>query len=384
MKKPAVAIFIDWFAPGYKAGGPIRSIVNLARLLHESVDVYIFTSDRDHGDVHPYPEIIANTWTIWENGIKVWYASPGRHKSIEAELRKAGPEAVYLNSLFSLPFSIQPLRWHLRKKIAERVVLVPRGMLHAGAIQYGYRKKRLFLRLIKFFQVHKKITWQATDFQEKQDIIQHFGHNLQIIQVGNVPSVYAPKSKKKEKNAGQLSVLFVSRIQPKKNLEFLIRRLAEVQGAVQLDIIGPVEDEKYWGKIQHTIKTLPESHAVHYLGAFPHHEIMERQQNYHLFCLPTHGENFGHAIFDALLGGLPLLISDQTPWKDLSNNQCGWDLPLSDIDSWNKALSEAVSWDSPIFEQRSKAASAFANQFLGESNLREQYLHLFFSESHGK
>ena len=36
-----------------------------------------------------------------------------------------------------------------------------------------------------------------------------------------------------------------------------------------------------------------------------------------VFLLPTGGENFGHAIFEALSCGVPVLISDQTPWRGL-------------------------------------------------------------------
>ena len=53
---------------------------------------------------------------------------------------------------------------------------------------------------------------------------------------------------------------------------------------------------------------------------------------YDLFLLPTRGENFGHAIFDALEVGLPVLISDQTPWRDLERIGAGWSLPLADPD----------------------------------------------------
>lgn len=330
----------------------------------------------------PYPNINPDTWTAWSENVQVWYSSPENRKEITYELRKTEPDAVYINSLFSLHFSISPLWQHLKNPLASQVVIVPRGMLHAGAMQYGKIKKKFFLSLFNLLGIHKKITWQATDEQEKKDISRHFGKNVKIVEIGNVPTVFTAASSLHAKSPGQLTMLFVSRIQPKKNLEFLIDRMARLKGKVQLDIIGPVEDEPYWEKIQSMIAVLPGTHRVNHLGAIPHHEIMERQQNYHLFCLPTHGENFGHAIFDAMIGGLPILISDQTPWQSSAENQIGWTLPLNDIDQWQEALSQAMNWNQIEFNAASMNASEFAQRFLAKSNLKPLYLDLFFPLSH--
>ena len=53
-KKIRILIFIDWFLPAYKAGGPIRSIANLVDNLHADFDFYIVTGDRDLGDKNPF------------------------------------------------------------------------------------------------------------------------------------------------------------------------------------------------------------------------------------------------------------------------------------------------------------------------------------------
>jgi hypothetical protein len=48
MSKPQVLAFIDWYKPFYKAGGPVRSMVNLVDHLHDRVDFHIVTGDRDY------------------------------------------------------------------------------------------------------------------------------------------------------------------------------------------------------------------------------------------------------------------------------------------------------------------------------------------------
>ena len=59
-----------------------------------------------------------------------------------------------------------------------------------------------------------------------------------------------------------------------------------------------------------------------------------------LLFLPTAGENFGHAIQEALAAGCPVLISDRTRWRDLAPKGVGWDLPLSAPDRFVAVLRE--------------------------------------------
>ena len=59
-EKNRILIFIDWFLPAYKAGGPIRSIANLVDHLSESFKFYIITGDRDLGDENSFNDIKLN------------------------------------------------------------------------------------------------------------------------------------------------------------------------------------------------------------------------------------------------------------------------------------------------------------------------------------
>jgi len=77
---------------------------------------------------------------------------------------------------------------------------------------------------------------------------------------------------------------------------------------------------------------------VHWRGAASNETIVGALARSDLFLLPTGGENFGHAIFEALCCGVPALISDRTPWRGLAARKAGWDLPLSDASAFVAAL----------------------------------------------
>ncbi|NNE56159.1 MAG: hypothetical protein HKN32_09070, partial [Flavobacteriales bacterium] len=70
-KDPKVLVFTDWYLPGYKAGGPIRSLSNLVYRL--DLDWSVVTSNRDHAAVEPYPNIEPNVWIHGTKGERVIY-----------------------------------------------------------------------------------------------------------------------------------------------------------------------------------------------------------------------------------------------------------------------------------------------------------------------
>ena len=81
---------------------------------------------------------------------------------------------------------------------------------------------------------------------------------------------------------------------------------------------------------------------------------------YHLFLLPTRGENFGHVILEALSAGCPVLISDQTPWRGLESSGIGWALPLTEPERFRAVLNQCIAMDESKFIHRSRQATRYA------------------------
>jgi len=71
--KKKILIFIDWFLPGYKAGGPIRSVANLTAHLFSEFEFLIITRNNDYLEKSPYPNVKANQWVNFSENIKVYY-----------------------------------------------------------------------------------------------------------------------------------------------------------------------------------------------------------------------------------------------------------------------------------------------------------------------
>jgi hypothetical protein len=150
MDKRKVLVMVDWFEPGFKAGGPIRSIVNFVEHLEEDLDLYIFTTDRDLGDDTAYPGIKVNCWLpIGKH--KVFYSSPSflGWKSILTITNDIKPDYIYLNSMFSPYFTLCPMIMKKIGKTKSKIILAPRGMLKESALAHKGYKKNTFIRLFK-------------------------------------------------------------------------------------------------------------------------------------------------------------------------------------------------------------------------------------------
>lgn len=375
-----ILLLTDWYEPGFKAGGPIRSCVNFAAHMKEDYDLHVFTGDRDLGNLTPYNEIETDCW-LDKEGLKIYYASPAalNWESILVQINQIKPDYLYLNSMYSRYFTIYPLLMKRLGLIKSKIVLAPRGMLQGGAIQFKSGKKKLFLSVLNGLGIPRHIRAHATDEQEKQDILQFLPQIQSVSVIPNFSSLTRISSVYIEKEKEKLSLIFISRIAPKKNIFYLLSQLSSLPASVQilLTIRGGVEDETYWAKCLSTIDGLPPHITVQYEGPIDHKDVTASIQQHHLFVLPTLGENFGHAIFEALSAGRPVLISDQTPWRNLAEQHAGWDLPLSETNAFIQVLQQVADMDDEIYQQWSFGAWQYAKKFTENSNLKEKYKALF-------
>lgn len=374
-------VLTDWYYPGYKAGGPIQSCRNLVVGLKENLDFYVFTSDRDLGEKSSYPNILPDQWNYVSNGERVFYLSPkeNMYKMFFSQVDMVKPDIIYLNSMFSLNYTIIPLGLLFIGKIKARVILAPRGMLHAGALKYKSWKKSIFIKLLNLVRIPAQITFHATDEQEAMDLKKHFPFAQSIFLVPNFPNSITPLRSLVKKESGSLSLIFISRISPKKNLLFALRVLANsnYSGEIFLTIAGEIEDQEYWKLCLDQVNSFSSNIKFNYVGPIENDKILDWLQQFHFLILPTFGENFGHAIFEAFIAGKPVIISDKTPWRNLEVAKLGWDLSLENEEGFVSAIRRALEMDQEEYNILSKSAAEFADEYRNNNTTRELYLQLF-------
>ncbi len=377
MDKKKIAVFIDWFLPGYKAGGPITSVANLIENLKDFFDFYVITSDRDIGDKNAYVNVPINQWIKTDN-YQIIYLSPEKQKKdfFKEIFTEKKFDIIYFNSLFSLRFTLLPLKI-VKKYTDKKIILAPRGMLGEGALSIKPTKKIIFLYIAKLLKLYNDVGWHATNEMEKNDIVRFFGKQQKIIIAENL--INKPEYTPKHKILKEIKIVFISRISPKKNLDFALRILKDIEARrkVSFDIIGPIEDVDYWRYCQSIINNFTGNIRVSYLPAVKHNEIFSTLERYNFLFLPTKHENFGHSIFEALSTGTPVIISNNTPWQNLQEKKVGWDIDLQDTEKFKEVINYVVNMSQQEYDDLSKNAFKFAQNFFENSNLIEKSKKLF-------
>lgn len=336
-----VLTFAGVFFPGYKGGGPIKTVKNLFDQAGHEISFKLVTSDRDLGDTAPYTSVASGEWNQVGKA-SVFYAQPGKQGALQIAkiLREGNYDVIYLNSFFSPRFSFYPLL--LAKVLGKKIVLSPRGEFSEGALSLKSLRKRIFIALYKLFGLHRGVVFQGSSDFEAQDICRALGPTVDVRVAENIGSLEFGVVAQ-QRLPGVLRAVFVSRISPMKNLLFALGTMRNVQQPVTYDIYGPIEDNNYWEQCLEIIETLPAHIRVKYKGVLNPAEVVKTMSQYDVFYMPSKGENYGHVIAEAICAGLPIVIADTTPWRNLHQRGLGWDLPLSNPDAFSTVLDELAT-----------------------------------------
>lgn len=213
-----------YYLPGYKAGGPIRTLANLVEWLGDDFQIAIVTSDRDLGDKQPYPNVRSGDWHSVGKA-QVLYLPPQAFRLLawRQVLRNLDYDLLYLNSFFS-PLTVKTLFLLRIGQISKRpIVLAPRGELSRGALSLKHFKKQLYIHMAKSLGLYKNITWQVSSQYEMQEILSIFGGTVNsktsfVCIAPNLPPRVTCKTvlQRPLKQKGAAKIVFLSRIARKK------------------------------------------------------------------------------------------------------------------------------------------------------------------------
>jgi len=244
-------------------------------------------------------------------------------------------------------------------------------MLQTWALKRNPWVKRIALQFFKLvFSKHE--AWHATDEQEQKDIHFHFGNKQQVHVASNVPkTVVAGKAPEFPTTNEKIRLIFLSLLNRNKNLHLVIEAVNALSGKFTLDIYGPIADAGYWKMCQEKIA---DPTSITYKGGVPPWEVPSLLQTYHFFVLPTLGENFGHAIFDSLACGVPVLISRTTPWQDVEEKNAGFYIGALDNAQSLIALLKKISLMSPQkYQQLRSDCHQYAHDYWSRSTFKRDY-----------
>lgn len=332
----------------------MRAIGNLVEALGQEFDFRVVCSDRDPMEHAPYAGIDEGKWNSVGLG-KVFYCSSKRLDivSLRRLIAQIQPDVCYFNSFFDPCFTIKPLLIrYLSLTPPIPSVIAPRGEFSPAALRIKALKKRIYITFVRRSRLYSNLVWQASSEYEAQDISRALapveGTANLVQSVCIVPDIITtscepPIFGNKWKPSDRLRLLFLSRIGPMKNLDGALSMLMKVKAEIDFRIIGPISDEQYWRRCRDLIRRLPPNVRATYSGPLEPTLVSQQMAQHDLLFLPTLGENFCYVVAEALGAGLPVLVSDRTPWRNLEARGIGWDLPLENSESFVNRIHYAAS-----------------------------------------
>lgn len=362
-----ILVYTHYFLPANNAGGPPKSLANLIDATKDKLKFKVMCCDHEFNrPAEKFLGIKAGKWTDFD-GRKVMYLQNGWRSlaTLIFEGFRRSSEVVYFNSFFDIRYTIIPLL-ALAFFSSKKIIIAPRGEFSLGALVIKATKKKFYLNFFRILRVQKRVVWQASSLKEKTDLEVFWGPKVEIILLPNFPDTKLPPLQTKTlKVPRKLRLVYLARIAKIKNLLGLLKALKPIKDhMITLDIFGPIEDKMYWKDCRAAIKGLPQNITTCYRGSIDSADVINTLATYDLYALLTNGENFGHTIYEALSASVPVLISDQTPWRQLSEKKAGWDLPLYENERFTEVIDIAASWDISQIREQKKGAYNVAHDYV--------------------
>ncbi len=353
-QRTIILALVHYYLPGFKAGGPIRSISNLVERLGDEFDLRIIAADRDFREDTPYTDVVIEGWNqVGKAQVYYLSAGVGSLRSLLRLISDTPHDVLYLNSFFDPVFTQFPLwvRW-LKLLKTKPIILAPRGELAPRSLSRKAWKKFPFMVIASSLGLYADLTWQASTEHEARDIRRAMGKTARRTTVAPIviaqdlpplPEEDAVSDRPPQEDGHQpLRLVFLARVSPSKNLDHALRILTRVRTQIDVTINGPIDDKAYWRACQQLMTKLPANVSAHYDGVVAHSDVSSVLKTYDMLFLPTRSENYGHVIIESMLVGTPVLIADTTPWRNLEEAGVGWDVPLDSEQEFAQRIDEAA------------------------------------------
>lgn len=312
-----------------EAAGPSYSVPKLCEALARrgnSVTISCLASQREFAgvslQVHP-------SWRIGGR----FGVSPRHSLAMRRDSRVV--DVVHSHSLWSM---VNVAAGWLVPGGRAKLVVSPRGTLSEWALTRSKHRKRLLWPLQRR-ALERADLLHATSDQEFEDI-RRAGLRAPVLVAPN--GIDLPLLGERRHAASVRSLLFLSRLHPVKGIENLLSAWAELEERYPdwcLKVVGPGEPE-YVASLMARTASLGMS-RVEFGGPLYGDEKVAAYQAASIFVLPSHSENFGMAVAEALANECPVVVGKGAPWSGLEREDCGWWV-ANDPVSLREALAAAM------------------------------------------
>jgi len=287
------------------------------------------------------------------------------------------PDILHLHGVW-MPANIRVSMFGRKKGIPY--VINPRGDIEITRINFGRVKKikkKLAWSLYGKSMVNSAACIIATSERERNSIFD-LGCKVPVALIPNGIELDAFPDPVVHKHGRKRVLLFLSRINPIKGIEYLIEawsRLPEsLRSDWELHIAGNSDPVEYQVSLEKEVNRLHLQDSIRFTGPLFGEDKMRKYRDSDLFVLPTLNENFGNVIAEAMMCECPVITTRNAPWSCLIEDKCGWWIDLS-VDNLVCALMDSMSLtDSERHELGRASRKCIIDRYSAESAARKTYI----------
>lgn len=262
----------------------------------------------------------------WPVPPRVLAVSPEMRRGLEASARSS--DIVHSHVIWQMPAFYAA---RAARKAKRPIIHSPSGALSEWALNKSRQRKDLMWMLAQGRTFRQTACFHATCVEEYEDIRRAgLKGAVAIIPLGvevpeQISSGMTPE--------GRRRLIFVSRVHPKKGIDTLIRSWRTLQDEFpewELMVVGGDPDSPgYLAQMEELTRVLGAQRVI-FRGRVSEEDRAEALRHASLFVLPTHSENFGLVVPEALAAGVPAIVSKGAPWEGLEQQGCGWWIDLGE------------------------------------------------------
>lgn len=330
MTRPPIRLLhiVPVFYPAVAFGGPIWSIKAITDGVAAEPDFNVEVMVSDNADPNAAERLVLpENPLILPPGYPVRFCrSWPKGTSISVEMLRRLPGAIRAADVVHLSgsynFCVMPTLI-LCRLFGKPLVWSPRGGFQATAQWQDAPKRRVkeaFEKLAGWLHPRGTILHTTAEI-EAETSRRNLGEVTDAV-IPNAIDIPQNGPEREWRPDGRLRLAFLSRVHPKKGLELLIPALAELPEHVTLDIYGD-GDAAYVDSLRARIAELGLKDRVAFHGHVDGAAKSAAFTSCDLFVLPTHSENFGIVVAEALAHGTPVVTTEGAPWAGLESEECG-------------------------------------------------------------
>lgn len=321
-----------------EASGPSYSVVRLCQSLIEAGEDLTLAAM----DWSPLPSMPA-FMKVFPIGVgpRRLGRSPEMSRWLMGETTEGRVDVVHNHGMWQMN-AVYPGK--AAKSGKTKLVISPRGALSIWAMSHGSRFKKIFWPLIQRPALAQASCFHATAVSEYEDI-RRLGFKQAVAIIPN--GIDVPEFAKKKRRDFR-TLLFLGRIHPKKGIDLLLRAWAGIMEHFpdwRLLVVGTDTGYGVQGGYLERMKILTAKlklKRTEFVEPLYGEAKWSAYREADLFVLPTHSENFGMTVAEALAAGTPAIVTKGAPWQGLQTYRAGWWIDIG-VDALVASLQEAMA-----------------------------------------